>query len=382
MFFFVVVEFVLYYLHLRSNMDWMEEFRTKYNARLTEHTNSRAFNSTLLPLVKYQKIIDEVQNALSKTTGKQPSEYRKVKRFRLAEENGVVRLTTHPVDGILDTVKAYVYTEELFDILTDIHLKHGHLARDPLMNEIKDKYANLTRDVVLIYMELCPEYHDHFGTGKTRKRARKSDPGKPGAITPLRAQFDLIDCQFNPDGDYRFVLHYQEQVSKFCILKPIRDDSALSISDELFSIFTTIRIPTILYSTGEENLRRLVIAHLKVIWPELNILMGKASGTIQNPNRDIVSILSIVNRGENGSNWSRNLQIAQYLKNTIYHCSIKKSPYEAMFNRKPATNMHPKMYFDSLPKEIHDDASDSEQGSLSQDVQLQMNLLQVEWEET
>ena len=42
-----------------------------------------------------------------------------------------------------------------------------------------------------------------------------------------RGQVDLIDMQSNPDGEFRWILHYQDHLTKFTYLRAIRKKSLL-----------------------------------------------------------------------------------------------------------------------------------------------------------
>ena len=37
-----------------------------------------------------------------------------------------------------------------------------------------------------------------------------------------QGQCDLIDMQSEADSDYKFILTYQDQLTKFCFLKPLK----------------------------------------------------------------------------------------------------------------------------------------------------------------
>ena len=45
-----------------------------------------------------------------------------------------------------------------------------------------------------------------------------------------RGQVDLIDMQSNPDGEFRWILHYQDHLTKFTYLRAIRKKSLLLLS--------------------------------------------------------------------------------------------------------------------------------------------------------
>jgi hypothetical protein len=36
-----------------------------------------------------------------------------------------------------------------------VHINCGHGGRDPMEHSIKQKYKNITRDIILLYLQLC-----------------------------------------------------------------------------------------------------------------------------------------------------------------------------------------------------------------------------------
>ena len=63
-----------------------------------------------------------------------------------------------------------------------------------------------------------------------------------------RGQIDLIDMQSLPDGEYRWILVYQDHFTKFVVLRPIKQKSAVCVVEALFNIFTLFSVPAILQS--------------------------------------------------------------------------------------------------------------------------------------
>jgi hypothetical protein len=51
-----------------------------------------------------------------------------------------------------------------------------------------------------------------------------------------RGQVDLVDMQSLPDGDYKFIMHYQEHVTKFSVLKALTSKRAAEVGYQLLDI--------------------------------------------------------------------------------------------------------------------------------------------------
>ena len=63
-----------------------------------------------------------------------------------------------------------------------------------------------------------------------------------------RAQMDLIDFQTCADGEFKWLLVYQDHFTKLVQLRPIRAKSAIEVANALFDIFSIFGVPAILQS--------------------------------------------------------------------------------------------------------------------------------------
>ena len=61
-------------------------------------------------------------------------------------------------------------------------------------------------------------------------------------------QVDLIDMQSQPDGPYRFILNYQDHLTKFIILRPLKQKTAEAVAECIIPIFQIFGAPKILHT--------------------------------------------------------------------------------------------------------------------------------------
>lgn len=54
--------------------------------------------------------------------------------------------------------------------------------------------------------------------------------------------------QSESDGDYKFILNYQDHLTKFIVLRPLKTKTADEVSDVLLDIFCLLGAPYILHS--------------------------------------------------------------------------------------------------------------------------------------
>lgn len=61
-----------------------------------------------------------------------------------------------------------------------------------------------------------------------------------------RGQIELIDLQSMPDGEYKWLLNYQDLVTKFVHLRPLKSNQIEEVADELLKIFLQSGAPKFL----------------------------------------------------------------------------------------------------------------------------------------
>ena len=132
----------------------------------------------------------------------------------------------YPVAEGSSSIKYYVQTEDTFDVIHDAHLAIGHGGRNRVIKETKTKNKNITAESIMLYLSLCVPY------------LKKSKVPRKGLVIKLiifsemnsRAQVDLTDMQSQPDGDLKWILVYQDHLTKFVQLRPVMSKRAPEIA--------------------------------------------------------------------------------------------------------------------------------------------------------
>ena len=91
----------------------------------------------------------------------------------------------------------------------------------------------------------------------------------------FRAQVELIDMQSQPDGDLKWVLVYQDHLTKFVQLRPVTSKRAPEIAYQLPDIFSIFGAPSILQIDNGREFVNSVITELSAMWDGLKIVHGK-----------------------------------------------------------------------------------------------------------
>lgn len=111
-----------------------------------------------------------------------------------------------------------------------------------------------------------------------------------------RGQVDLIDLQSIADGDFKWLLNFQDHVTKYLCLRPLRSKQAVEVAQELIKIFLQFGAPTVLQSDNGREFACKVIEELKVVWPQLHIVHGRprypqSQGSVERSNQDVENML-------------------------------------------------------------------------------------------
>lgn len=151
---------------------------------------------------------------------------------------------------------------------------------------------------------------------------------------------DLIDYQSQSDDEYKFIMVYQDHLTKFVVLKALKTKRAEEVAENIIDIFTLLGAPTVLQSDNGREFSNEIIGNLKNMWSTLKIVHGsprhsQSQGSVERANQDIENILTTWMMENNCSHWSKGLRYVQWMKNSSYHSGIRMTPYEALFGTAP-----------------------------------------------
>jgi len=151
-----------------------------------------------------------------------------------------------------------VTNDELFDILHSTHSAIGHGGRNRMSAELKMKYCNITNETIMVYLSLCVHCQKK---SSNPKRGLVSKPILHNAFNS-RALIDLIDMQSQCINNFRFIMNYQDHLTKFVVLKPLTSKRAEEIAHNLLDIYTTVGAPVILHSDNGREFVNSIITEL------------------------------------------------------------------------------------------------------------------------
>ena len=99
----------------------------------------------------------------------------------------------------------------------------------------------------------------------------------PSAVEQ-HVQADLVGLQMVPDNGYKFILNYQDCLSKYIILRPLKTKTAAEVTDCLVSIFFEHGPPSILHTdNGTEFSNKTLMSWINELWKGTKIVHGSPS---------------------------------------------------------------------------------------------------------
>ena len=226
--------------------------------------------------------------------------------------------------------------EGIFDVLYECHVeKLGHAASEKMAKNLAKKYENISRNMCDVFYKLCPTC-----------ALNKKVPGKAEAIRPIisttfnsRGQVDLIDMQAIPIRCFKWILHYQDHLTKFSYLRAIINKTAVCVAQELLDIFLMQGCPCILQSDNGREFVNSVIRELMTLWPAAKIVNGRArhpqsQGSVERSNQDVELMLGAMMKDLGTSDWPMCLPFIAHQKNNRFHKGIDAIPYEVQYGSK------------------------------------------------
>ncbi|CAF0955846.1 unnamed protein product [Adineta ricciae] len=152
-------------------------------------------------------------------------------------------------------------------------------------------------------------------------------------------EYDLIDLQNAHDGDHGFVLVYQDYLTKFTQLRPLKSKSSIELGTTLMDIFCIFGPPLVLQSSADLHVENSSIQQtLEAVWPGIRLyqddsLQWRETAKIRNEQiRSMIAAWMFVN---NNPRWSYGLKFVQLTLNSNINNELKRSPYEALFKMLP-----------------------------------------------
>ncbi|XP_063411146.1 KRAB-A domain-containing protein 2-like [Mytilus trossulus] len=309
--------------------------------------NNTSKHNHLYTRDKLNDLISKVKNA-KEASKKSDQDRHLLKKYDIIQVADIEKLIKK--GGNDDTILYYLSIEDMYDIIKTAHVGVGHGGLHKTNKELKKHFANISREAIRIFTTNCEQ---------CILKRKRSDISKL-VVKPIisadfncRGQVDLVDLQSVPDQEFKWIMHYQDHLTKFSVLRALKSKRAAEVAYQLLDIFLLFGAPHILQSDNGREFTAHIITELKSLWSELVIVHGRprhpqSQGAVERANADIKEMLISWMNDNDTRQWSEGLRFVQFQKNRSYHRVIDQSPYHALFGSDPKIGLSSS----SLPKEL------------------------------
>ncbi len=125
----------------------------------------------------------------------------------------------------LKTQKKVLLENQIAGVLKQNHDNSGHPSRDPTTAKIREIYASVPTKAVITHIQNCT-------VCKQRKVLPKAPVGKPIKSHGIwsRVGIDLIDMSSISDGEFRWIYHAKDHLSKMSWAVPLKNKTCKEVT--------------------------------------------------------------------------------------------------------------------------------------------------------
>ncbi|RXM31840.1 KRAB-A domain-containing protein 2 [Acipenser ruthenus] len=142
----------------------------------------------------------------------------------------VIKSAHDVIKSAHDVIKsAHDVIKSAHDVIKSAHIATGHGIRDRVIKLLSAKYENITREAIQVFIAFCLECQEK----------RKCPMTKGVVVKPIlsceylsRGQVDLIDMPSISRGNFKWIMVYQDHLTKFCNIDHLQGE------DDLLSVLT------------------------------------------------------------------------------------------------------------------------------------------------
>lgn len=246
-----------------------------------------------------------------------------------------------------DPVKYYVHTQEIFNILYDIHANTDHGQLNKMQTLTRQRYKNISKKMITTFIETCD-------TCERKNRSEFIWKSVMESHLESRGQVDFVDMTLFNDAYHKFMLIYRDQTTKFILLRPLMNLDIIEMANILVDIFAMFGAPSVLQSLQNRFFLDNLIKEINGIWPQLTILHGR----IKNPRFEpYLELNSFDEVQEFVKSWyeenprtmlAEAIRFAQLMINRIQSHHLACSPFETMFRKRMQFGL-PQVLWERIP---------------------------------
>lgn len=147
-----------------------------------------------------------------------------------------------------------------------------------------------------------------------------------------RGQIDVIDMPVQLTCNYKYFLVYEDQVSRFVVLKGLHGNTANEVAVKLLDILAIIGAPQVLQSSNGRKFAEEVVQEIRLLWKDFMILHGELTENSEQ-SRDFKTLLECWVEENPTKTWYEALKHIQIFQNSTFRCENGKIPYDILFGK-------------------------------------------------
>lgn len=230
--------------------------------------------------------------------------------------------------------------DDVFDTIVHEHCAIQHQGTNKTWYEVSRRYHGIPKSAVDWVLQRCMLCHLHCA-------GPRPAPWQPIVSHHVmeRVQMDLIDMREQPDGKYRWILHIKDHYSRFCMLYPLRRRRGAVVVRHLMEWIAVLGPPQILQTDNGIEFVNDTIQHVAM---EHGILIRhgqtgrpRSQGLVERANGHVRRMIAKWCRRRGHRSWSKALASIALACNMSMHATIRKSPFEVVFGRRPPQRLAP-----------------------------------------
>ena len=169
-----------------------------------------------------------------------------------------------------------------------------------------------------------------------------------------RVQIDLIDMRHSPDGEFNWIGHFNDHMTKFHILFPCKNKSAPEVARLIEErVLAYLGPPHIFHSDNSREFVNNLLHSLLDNWSSGNVTFvtgrprhSQSQGLVERGNAIIEDKTVAIKReegfdGQTTYPWASWLPKIMFNMNTQWHTTIKDMPYKLVFGQSPRGALFP-----------------------------------------
>lgn len=223
--------------------------------------------------------------------------------------------------------------EHFFDIVADAHQKSNHGGRHRVAIAIRKKYF-IPKNVIRLYVSMCPGCQANRLLGKSNASLHPS-----GSQFNEKGIVNLINFKYFPDGEYKWLLSYQDVATKFINLRPLKTIMPAEVTSELMKIFLTFGAPKILQVDLKSFFMLQVKQEITGMWPNCQVVPKSSSKLYECERQELEYVMHTWMTRNETTKWSVGCYFVQHNKNTSTIRALGNTPYKTAFGCEPRAEL-------------------------------------------